>query len=200
MHYFIWKRKAEAIHFNYPLTFNPRATSFPLRGADKCLALRRARYFFCDSLGFFVLTVLWESFNCFGRWTVNSQSRPIAPRANTRALAQIILKIQAPEKLIWIFSKIYWPSFSKNGLLLSRLPFFSSQTDSIHLDQDYQQLKLQTLQLWQDQHQKLGNPLPSNADLYQIMRHDHPLGIDAFVSQACQLSPHVNPIQAFQLL
>ena len=32
------------------------------------------------------------------------------------------------------------------------------------------------------------------------MRQDHPLGIDAFVSQACQLSPHVNPIQAFQLL
>ena len=32
------------------------------------------------------------------------------------------------------------------------------------------------------------------------MRQDHPLGIDAFVSQACQLSPHVNPIQALQLL
>ena len=45
-----------------------------------------------------------------------------------------------------------------------------------------------------------GYPLPSNADLYQIMRHDHPLGIDAFVSQACQLSLHVNPIQALQLL
>ena len=32
------------------------------------------------------------------------------------------------------------------------------------------------------------------------MRHDHPLGIDTFVSQACQLSPHVNPIQVIQLL
>ena len=32
------------------------------------------------------------------------------------------------------------------------------------------------------------------------MRQDHPLGIDAFVSQACKLSPHVNPIQALQLL
>ncbi len=32
------------------------------------------------------------------------------------------------------------------------------------------------------------------------MRQDHPLGIDAFVSQACHLSPHVNPIQALQLL
>ena len=32
------------------------------------------------------------------------------------------------------------------------------------------------------------------------MRSDHPLGIDAFVSQACQLSPHVSPIQALHLL
>ncbi len=78
--------------------------------------------------------------------------------------------------------------------------FFSSQTDSSHSHQDYQQLKLLPLQLWQDQQQKLGNPLPSNADLYQIMRQDHPLGIDAFVSQACHLSPHVTPIQALQLL
>ena len=78
--------------------------------------------------------------------------------------------------------------------------FFSSQTDSSHSHQDYQQLKLLPLQLWQDQQQKLGNPLPSNADLYQIMRQDHPLGIDAFVSQACHLSPHLPPIQALQLL
>ena len=32
------------------------------------------------------------------------------------------------------------------------------------------------------------------------MRQDHPIGIDSFVSQTCQLSPHVNPIQALQLL
>ena len=32
------------------------------------------------------------------------------------------------------------------------------------------------------------------------MRQDHPLGIDAFVSQACQLRPHVNPVQALHLL
>ena len=32
------------------------------------------------------------------------------------------------------------------------------------------------------------------------MRQDHPLGIDAFVSQACQLSPHINPVQALHLL
>ena len=83
----------------------------------------------------------------------------------------------------------------------SQEPLFSSQTTSSNNSLDYQQLKLQTLQpRWQDQQQKLGNPLPSNADLYQIMRQDHPLGIDAFVSQACQLSPHVTPIQALQLL
>ena len=83
----------------------------------------------------------------------------------------------------------------------SQEPLFSSQTTSSNNSLDYQQLKLQTLQpRWQDQQQKLGNPIPSNADLYQIMRQDHPLGIDAFVSQACQLSPHVNPIQALQLL
>ena len=67
-------------------------------------------------------------------------------------------------------------------------------------DQDCQQLKIQTLQLWQDQHQQLGNPLPSNADLYQIMQQNYPLGIDAFVFQTCQLRPHVNPIQALLLL
>ena len=32
------------------------------------------------------------------------------------------------------------------------------------------------------------------------MRSEHPLGIDAFVPQACQLSPHINPIQSLQLL
>ena len=33
-----------------------------------------------------------------------------------------------------------------------------------------------------------------------IININHSLGIDAFVSQACQLSPHVNSIQALQLL
>ena len=45
-----------------------------------------------------------------------------------------------------------------------------STTDSNHSDLDCQQLKLITLQLWQDQQAKLGNPLPFNANLYQIMR------------------------------
>ena len=49
-----------------------------------------------------------------------------------------------------------------------------STTDSNHSDLDCQQLKLITLQLRQDQQAKLGNPLLFNANLYQIMRQDHP--------------------------
>ena len=40
---------------------------------------------------------------------------------------------------------------------------------------------IQILQLCQGQHHKLGNLLLSNANLYQIMRHDHLLGIDTFL-------------------
>ena len=73
----------------------------------------------------------------------------------------------------------------------SQEPLFSSQTTSSNNNLDYQQLKLQTLQpRWQNQQQKLGNPLPSNADLYQIMQQDHPLGIDAFVFQAPSCQPY----------
>ena len=32
------------------------------------------------------------------------------------------------------------------------------------------------------------------------MRSDHPLSIDAFVSQACQFSSHASPIQVLHLL
>ncbi|MCH2574109.1 hypothetical protein MK131_04940 [Candidatus Poribacteria bacterium] len=49
-----------------------------------------------------------------------------------------------------------------------------STTDSNHSDLDCQQLKLITLQLRQDQQSKLGAPLSSNANLYQIMQQDHP--------------------------
>ena len=89
-------------------------------------------------------------------------------------------------------SGLFLPLMSLDSSNFNFNSFFSFQTDSDNHHLDYHQLKLQTLQFWQDQ--KLGNPLPSNADLYQIMRQDHPLGIDAFVSQACQLSPHVNSI------
>ena len=65
---------------------------------------------------------------------------------------------------------------------------FSSHHPSTDNDLDYHQLKQLTLQLWRDKQQLLGNLLPSNADLYQIIHADHPLGIDAFF-QVCLLSP-----------
>ena len=67
-------------------------------------------------------------------------------------------------------------------------------------DDSYDQLKLQTLELWCNQQQKLGNLPPSGGDKYQIMRHDHQLGIDAFVDEAMRLSPNVTPTQALMLL
>ena len=65
---------------------------------------------------------------------------------------------------------------------------------------NYDQLKLQTLELWCNQQQKLGNIAPAAGDRYQIMRQDHQLGIDAFVAEAMRLSPNVTPAQALKLL
>ena len=45
---------------------------------------------------------------------------------------------------------------------------------------NYDQLKLQTLESWCQQQQKLGNLPPTAADRYQIMRPDHQLGINCF--------------------
>ena len=67
-------------------------------------------------------------------------------------------------------------------------------------DDNYDQLKLQTLDLWCQQQQKLGNLPPTGGDRYQIMRQDQPLGIDAFVAEAVRLSPNVTPTQALKLL
>ena len=66
--------------------------------------------------------------------------------------------------------------------------------------ENYGQLKLQTLELWCLQQLKLGNLPPTGGDRYQIMRHDHQLGIDAFVADAMRLSPDVTPTQALKLL
>ena len=65
---------------------------------------------------------------------------------------------------------------------------------------NYDQLKQQTLQLWCNQQRKLGNLAPAAGDRYQIMREDHPLGIDAFVADAMRLSPNLTPTQALKLL
>ena len=65
---------------------------------------------------------------------------------------------------------------------------------------NYARLKLQTLELWCHQQQKLGNLPPTGGDRYQIMRHDHQLGIDAFVADTMRLSPDITPTKALKLL
>ena len=84
---------------------------------------------------------------------------------------------------------------SPNTQFPTQLEFHSSSSD-----ENYDQLKLQTLQLWCNQQQKLGNLPPTGGDKYQIMRHDHQLGIDAFVADAMRLSPDVTPTKALMLL
>jgi len=56
---------------------------------------------------------------------------------------------------------------SPNTVLPTQLEFDPSSPDNYH------QLKLQTLELWCLQQQKLGNPPPAAGDRYQIMRPDH---------------------------
>ena len=74
-----------------------------------------------------------------------------------------------------------------------------STTDSNHSDLDCQQLKLITLQLRQDQQSKLGAPSPPTLTFIKSCNRTI-LSVDAFVSQVCQLIPHIKPIQALQLL
>jgi len=78
----------------------------------------------------------------------------------------------------------------------AQLEFHPSSSDT----DNYEQLKLQTLELWCLQQQKLGNPSPAAGDRYQIMRSDHQLGIDAFVADTMRLSPDVTPTKALKLL
>ena len=85
---------------------------------------------------------------------------------------------------------------SSDTKIPAQLEFHPSSSDT----DNYDQLKLQTLELWCDQQRKLGNLPPSGGDKYQIMREDHQLGIDAFVAEAMRLSPNVNPTQALKLL
>ena len=86
------------------------------------------------------------------------------------------------------------PSYNPNASAQLEFHSSSSETDN------YDQLKLQTLELWCSQQQKLGNLPPSGGDRYQIMRDDHQLGIDAFVADTMRLSPNVTPTQALKLL
>ena len=85
---------------------------------------------------------------------------------------------------------------SPNTQFSPQLEFDSSSSET----DNYDHLKLQTLELWCHQQQKLGNTPPTGGDRYQIMRADQPLGIDAFVAEAMRLSPNVTPLQALNLL
>ena len=85
---------------------------------------------------------------------------------------------------------------SPNSQTSAQLEFHSSSSET----DNYDQLKLQTLELWCLQQQKLGNLPPAAGERYQIMRHDHQLGIDAFVADAMGLSPNVTPAKALKLL
>jgi len=84
---------------------------------------------------------------------------------------------------------------SSNSQTSTQLEFHSPSSGD-----NYEQLKQQTLELWCNQQQKLGNLPPTGGDRYQIMRSDHQLGIDAFVAEAMRLSPNVTPTQALKLL
>jgi len=84
---------------------------------------------------------------------------------------------------------------SSNTEIPTQLEFDSSSSGD-----NYDQLKLQTLELWCNQQQNLGNLPPTAGDRYQIMRPDHQLGIDTFVADAMRLSSNVTPTQALKLL
>jgi len=85
---------------------------------------------------------------------------------------------------------------SSNSPIPAQLEFDSSSSQA----DNYDQLKLQTLELWCQQQHKLGNLAPSAGDRYQIMRPDHQLGIDAFVADTIRFSPNLTPTQALNLL
>jgi hypothetical protein len=85
---------------------------------------------------------------------------------------------------------------SSNPQIPTQLEFHSSSSET----DNYDQLKRQTLELWCQQQQKLGNLPPTAGDRYQIMRQDHQLGIDAFVAESMRLSPNLTPTQALKLL
>ena len=121
------------------------------------------------------------------------------PVAETVVEAAVATTVSSPEQTPMsspITKETYLTETSSpNTELPTQLEFDSSSSDH-----NYEQLKLQTLELWCQQQQKLGNPSPAAGDKYQIMRHDYDLGIDAFVSDVTRLSPEVTPTKALMLL
>ena len=128
-----------------------------------------------------------------------------APQVMTEPIAEIVVDepdtttVSAPDttsvSTLTIKETNLKETSSSNTEIPAQLEFHPSSSDD-----NYDQLKLQTLELWCQQQQKLGNLAPSGGDRYQIMRRDHQLGIDAFVAEAMRLSPNVTSTQALKLL
>ena len=128
-----------------------------------------------------------------------------APQVMTEPIAEIVVDepdtttVSAPDttsvSTLTIKETNLKETSSSNTEMPAQLEFDSSSSDD-----NYDSLKLQTLELWCNQQQNLGNLPPTAGDRYQIMRHDHQLGIDAFVSEAMRLSPNLTPTQALNLL
>jgi len=129
-----------------------------------------------------------------------------APQVMTEPIAEIVVDepdtttVSAPDttsvSTLTIKETNLKETSSSNTEIPTQLEFNSSSSSG----NNYAQLKLQTLELWCQQQQKLGNLMPSAGDKYQIARPDHQLGIDAFVADAMRLSPNVTPTQALKLL
>ena len=125
----------------------------------------------------------------------------IEPAVETEAQAVEPQRVESPDTQpvadpFIIEANLIETSSSNNQNASAQLEFHSSSSDA----DDYDELKLKTLQLWCNQQQKLSNLPPTAGDCYQIMRRDHQLGIDAFVAEAMRLSPNVTPTQALNLL
>ena len=128
-----------------------------------------------------------------------------APQVMTEPIAEIVVDepdtttVSAPDttsvSTLTIKETNLKETSSSNTEIPAQLEFHPSSSDD-----NYDQLKLQTLELWCQQQQKLGNLPPTAADRYQIMRPDHQLGIDAFVAEAMRFSPNLTPTQALNLL
>jgi len=116
-----------------------------------------------------------------------------APQVMTKPIAETVVDGVDTTP---VSSSIYKETSSSNTQIPTQLEFESSSSDA----DNYDQFKLQTLELWCLQQLKLGNLPLIAGDRYQIMRHDHQLGIDAFVAETMRLSPNVIPTQALMLL
>lgn len=90
------------------------------------------------------------------------------------------------------------PDTTPVSTLIPKETYLTETSSSDH--DNYDLLKLQTLDLWCQQQQKLGNLPTTGGDRYQIMRQGQPLGIDAFVADTMRLSPNLTPTQALTLL